>query len=424
MITFSDIVKFPYDEQDVDKDIRHLLTTGEFKPAYEDTVREFLSSEIQNCAQSLNDENFHLNVFNQGSMSEDSLKKTPEEITPILDRLGFEPQKREFWYNYFVNPKHGQQKTPPLSILQNQKKKEAIFPFGLVTDPFYTVYTEIHELMHGVQAKYFTSLRSDKDTLEHYQLLYKGLSRDEAKAIQKAKNPNLSKDSHYERCFMEMQANSAATCYMMLQAMRTSDENIINMVEKRLLNESAAMSGALMNERLGLAYFEYPATKQIVEEVKAGKCTHLLNEKGLLNWQELYKYTKEKIDNMGYSKDDMITSLETAKMLQNIRTQYPNNKAEFLTAVEKQAPMLKHPHSTIFNHFVEAQRVYQRDTGKNLHNFYHRLGAKTLRDKMLAETTEQIIPNIEEYRKIYQETKTNKNQMISNILLSLKGCRQ
>ena len=127
---------------------------------------------------------------------------------------------------------------------------------------------------------------------------------------------------------------------------------------------------------------------------------------------------------MGYSKDDMITSLETTKMLQNIRTQYPNNKAEFLTAVEKQAPMLKHPHSTIFNHFVEAQRVYQRDTGKNLHNFYHRLGAKTLRDKMLAETTEQIIPNIEEYRKIYQETKTNKNQMISNILLSLKGCRQ
>ena len=305
--------------------------------------------------------------------------------------------------------------------MQNQKKKEAIFPFGLVTDPFYTVYTEIHELMHGVQAKYFTSLRSDKDTLEHYQLLYKGLSRDEAKAIQKAKNPNLSKDSHYERCFMEMQANSAATCYMMLQAMRTSDENIINMVEKRLLNESAAMSGALMNERLGLAYFEYPATKQIVEEVKAGKCTHLLNEKGLLNWQELYKYTKEKIDNMGYSKDDMITSLETAKMLQNIRTKYPEDKAEFLDAVEKQSANLEHPHSTIFNHFVEAQRIYQRDESKRLHNFYHRLGAKTLRDKMLAETTEQIVPNIKEYRKIYQETKATKNQMISNIMHSLKG---
>ncbi|MBE6444339.1 MAG: hypothetical protein E7020_06730 [Alphaproteobacteria bacterium] len=93
MITFSDIVKFPYDEQDVDNDIRHLLTTGEFKPAYEDTVREFLSSEIQNCAQSLNDENFHLNVFNQGSMSEDSLKKTPEEITPILEQTWIRTSK-------------------------------------------------------------------------------------------------------------------------------------------------------------------------------------------------------------------------------------------------------------------------------------------------------------------------------------------
>ena len=49
------------------------------------------------------------------------------------------------------------------------------------------------------------------------------------------------------------------------------------------------------------------------------------------------------------------------------------------------------------------------------------IGAKTLRDKMLAETTEQIVPNIGEYRKIYQETKATKNQMISNIMHSLKG---
>ena len=423
MITFSDIVNFPYDEQDVDNDIRHLLATGEFKPAYEDAVRAFLSSEIQNCAQSINDENFHLNVFNQGSMSEDALKKKPAEITPLLDRLGFEPQKREFWYNYFVNPKYGQQKAPPLSILMHKNKKEAITPFGLVTDPFYTVYTEIHELMHGAQAKYFTSSDSDKTTLEHYELLYKGFSRDEAKAIQKAKNPNLSKDSHYERCFIEMQANSAATCYMMLQAMRTGDKNIIDMVEKRLLNESSAMSGALMNERLGLAYFEYPATKQIIKDIKEGKCAHLLNKKGLLNWQELYKYTKEKIDNMGYSKEDMVTSLETAKMLKDIRTKHPDNKAEFLDAVEKQATTLEHPHSTIFNHFVEAQRIYQRDESKRLHNFYHRLGAKTLRDKMLTETTKQSVPQIEEYRKIYKETQINKNYMLSNIVQSLKGHR-
>ncbi len=405
MITFSDIVNFKYDEQDVDNDIRHLLTTGEFKPAYENTVREFLSFEIANCKQYVDDKNFCLNIFNQGSMSEDALKKPPQEITPLLDRLEFDAEKREFWYNYFVNPKYGRQKTPPLSVLINNNKKEVILPFGLVTDPFYTVYTEIHELMHGVQAKYFTSPDDDKDTLEHYKLLYKGLSRDEAKAIQKAKNPNFSKESHYERCFIEMQANSAATCYMMLQAVRTGDTNIINMVEKRLLNESAAMSGALLNERLGLAYFEYPATKQIIEEVKAGKCNHLLNETGLLNWQELYKYTKEKIDNMGYSKEDMVTSLETAKMLQEISNQYPDSKAEFLGAVERQAQTLEHPHSTIFNHFAEAQRVYKRDESKKLHNFYHRIGAKTLRDKMLAETTEQSVPQIEEYRKIYQASK-------------------
>lgn len=405
MITFSDIVNFKYDSQDVDNDIRHLLKTGEFKPAYENTVREFLSFEIANCKQYVDDKNFCLNVFNQGSMSEDCLRKTPQEIIPLLDRLEFDTKKREFWYNYFVNPIHGQQKSPPISILQHKNKKEALTPFGLVTDPFYTVYTEIHELMHGVQAKYFTSPDTEKLNLEHYSLLYKGFSRDEAKVIQKAKNPDMQKHSHYERCFIEMQANSAATCYMMLQAVKTGDKSIIDMVEKRLLNESAAMSGALLNERLGLAYFEYPATKQIIEEVKAGKCNHLLNETGLLNWQELYKYTKEKIDNMGYSKEDMAISLETAKMLKEIRNKYPDSKAEFLDAVEKQSANLEHPHSTIFNHFVEAQRVYKRDESKTLHNFYHRLGAKTLRDKMLEETTEQNIPQIEEYRKIYQAYK-------------------
>ena len=402
MVTFPDIVNFKYDEQDVDKDIRELLKTGNFKPSYETMVRKFLYQEIKNCQQSINDDKFHLNVFEQGSMSEDALKKTPEEITPLLDRLGFDQKKRDFWYNYFVNPVHGQQKAPPLSVLQNNGKKEFISPFGLVCDPFYTVYTEIHELMHGVQAKYFTSKEEDKSNLEHYELLYQGMSRDEAKAIQKEKHPEFAKNSHYQRCFIEMQANSAATCYMMLQAVRTGNQDIIDMVEKRLLNESAAMSGALMNDNLGLAYFEFPATKEIIKDIKSGKCGYLLKENGLLNWQKLYQYTKEKIDNMGYSKEDMLTSLETAKMLQCIKDKHPDNKDDFLNTVEKQATILTHPHSTIFRQFVEAQRIYQYDDTRNLHNFYHRLGAERLRDKMLAEATKERIPNIDKYRKIYQ----------------------
>lgn len=407
MVTFLDIVNFKYDEQDVDKDIRKLLKTDIFKPSYETMVREFLYPEVKNCQQSINDDSFHLNVFEQGSMSEDALRKTPEEITPLLDRLGFDSKKRDFWYNYFVNPVHGQQKAPPLSVLQNNGKKEIISPFGLACDPFYTVYTEIHELMHGVQEKYFTSKEKDESNLEHYELLYQGMSRDEAKAIQKEKHPDFAKDSHYQRCFMEMQANTAASCYMMLQAIRTGDKDIINMVEKRLLNESAAMSGALMNDRLGLAYFEFPATKEIIQDIKSGKCGFLLKENGLLDWQKLYLYTKEKIDNMGYSKEDMLTSLETAKTLQGIKAKYPDNKNDFLNAVEKQAAILKHPHSTILRQFVEAQRIYQYDNTKNLHNFYHRLGAKSLREKTLEEAKKERVPNIDEYRKIYQTSQSN-----------------
>ena len=340
MITFADIINFKYNANDVDADIRYLLKTGEFKPKYADMVRRFMLAEITNCKHTVEDKDNHMTIFLQGTMSEDNLTKTHEEITPILDRLGFEPKTREFWYNYFVHPTHGQQKSPPITALRNGNKSESMSPFGLVTDPFYTVYTEIHELMHAVQGKY-NVVESEQEYLdEHYQLLYQGKSRDEAKAIQYAKNPKLEQIRYNNRAFNEMQANSAATCYMMLSAMRTGDKKIIDYVEQRLLNESASMSGALMYDHLGLAYFEYPATKQIIADIKADKCEHLMNDKGLLNWPELYKYTKEKVLGMGYSNDDMFMSLTTAKMLKELRDKNPGDKSKFLDVVEQTAPTL------------------------------------------------------------------------------------
>lgn len=404
MISFADILNFKYDVNDVDKDIRHLLTTGEFKPAYEDFVRKFMQAEIDNCKRMIDDEYYHINIFVQGTMSEDNLIKTPEEINPILDRLNFEPPKREFWYNYFVHPIHGQQKTPPITILRNGNRAEALTPFGLAIDPFYTVYTEIHELMHAVQGKYNKIEPEDKYLQEHYDLLYQGKSRDEAKAIQCAKDSNFEKIRYCNRAFTEMQANSAATCYMMLSAMRTGDVKIIDYVEKRLLNDSAGMSGALMNEHLGLAYFEYPATKQIIKEIKSGKCWCLMNEKGLLNWNALYEYTKEKVNEMGYSDDDLYKSLETSKMLSAIKCQHKENRDEFLLEVENQISKLEFPHNKIFKQFLEAQRAFKYDKSKELHEFYHRLGGKSRREYLLRNATEQTIPNIEEYRKIYQKS--------------------
>ena len=38
---FSDIVNFKYETEEVDKDIRHLLKTGEFKPAYANMAETF-----------------------------------------------------------------------------------------------------------------------------------------------------------------------------------------------------------------------------------------------------------------------------------------------------------------------------------------------------------------------------------------------
>lgn len=404
MVNFSDIINFQYTEQDVDKDIKLLLSSGRFHPAYADIVRNFLQPEIDNCLNAVNDSKHHLTIFNQNTM-EDVLKRKPDDINPILNRLKFLPEKREFWFNYFVNPTHGRQKEPPLSVLQNGDKKEIMLPFGLVTDAFYTTYTEIHELMHGVQEKYFSSEICDDFYHDHYELLYQGKSRDEAKAIQLADHRELKKELYYIRCFKEQQANSAATCYMMLKAVRTGNDNIISIVEKRLLNESASMSGALMNENLGLAYFEYPATKQIIAEIKQRKCTHLLNKEGLLNWPELYNYTKSKIDEMGYGKEDMYKSLETAKTLKRIRTDYPNDKNAFLQEVTKQIPNMDYPHNKICVQFVEAQQNFIDDRSKNLHNFYHRLANPNLREQILINTTPQMIAKIEEYIKIYQTGK-------------------
>lgn len=403
MPTFTDMIHFAYTEQDVDKDIKHLLRTGHFKPAYANIASEFLQPEIDNCKKTINDAHHHLTVFKQDTMNEETLHKKPEDINPVLDRLHFEPRQRAFWFNYFVKPVHGRQKEPPLSILQNGGQKEIMYPFGFVTDAFYTVYTEIHELMHAMQGKYFVFEALDKFYKEHYELLYQGKSRDEAIALQTLKNPALKEELHYTRCFMEIQANAAAACYMMLKAVESGDQKIISAVEKRLLNESASMSDALTNENLGLAYFDYPATKQIIEEVKQGKCSSLLDEKGLLNWENLYAYTKTKIDEMGYGKKDMYASLQTAKMLKGIRVKHPGDKEAFLQEVEAQAPRLKHPHNKIFAQFVEAQRSFVYDASKNLHHFYHRLGNQNTRGQLLKDATPQTVKNIEEYRKLYRQ---------------------
>ncbi len=420
MVTFSDIINFQYGETEVDKDICHLLQTDKFKPAYADITREFLAPEIANCQQAVNDENHLLTVREQNTMSEDNLTRDEKELSEALGWLDFSSDKREFWHNYFTNPPHGRQKAPPLCVLQNNNKKYITMPFGMTKDAFYTTYTEIHELMHGVQAKYFNPEETKGFHKDHYELLYQGKSRDEALTIQTANNPELVKQRHYERCFKEMQANSAATCYMMLQACRTGDKSIIDKVEQRLLNESAAMSGALMNENLGLAYFEYPATKKIIEDVKSGKCDNLLNDKGLLDWKALYNYTKTKVDEMGYSKDDMYESLQTAKLLKGLRAKHPDNKDVFLQEVEKLAPTLKAPHNKIFNHFAEAQRVFKPERSGMLNFFYFRLANKDTRDELLAKFDNQSIPNIEKYRQIHQD---KKNTGIMNIVQSLKRVR-
>ncbi|MBO6290534.1 MAG: hypothetical protein J6N45_09495 [Alphaproteobacteria bacterium] len=419
MVGFSDIINFKYDADDVDKDIRQLLATDKFHPAYADMVREFLAPEIANCKKTVDDDTHHLQIHIHGPMCEDALTRTPQELNPELDWLGFSKDKRQFWYDYFVHPKFGRQKTPPLSILQNDHKKLIMYPFGLSRDAFYSVYTEIHELMHGMQAKCDDSGKEDKYLKEHYELLYQGKSRDEAKAIQTSKNPHLKEDTHYRRCISEMQANSAATTYMMLKAVETGDKDLVAEVEKRLLNESASMSGALMNERLGLAYFEYPATKKIIEEVKQGKCAHLLHKNGLLNWSELYKYTKDKVAEMGYTKEDMNTSLQTAKMLKEIKSKHPDNKDEFLSAVEQEALNVSYLHNKILQQFVEAQRDYTPDSNQNLHRFYDYLGVKDNREALLEKADSKNIPHIEEYRAIYQQNKKGKNATISAIMQGL-----
>lgn len=418
-VSFTDLLNFKYDSQEVDKDIRHLLKTGEFKPAYENIVRAFLKPEIENCQWQISDDNYLLEVHPHGSMSEDDLTRTPQEMDRLLDWVGYPPEKRKFWFEYYVHPKFGRQKTPPLLRLQNADKKVSMTPFGLTIDAFYSTYTEIHELMHGVQGKYVHSADDDKYYFRRCELLYQGMSGDEAKEIQNKENPEYKKISYCNRCFKEMQANSAATCYMMLQAIKTGDEKIISAVEKRLLNESASMSGALMNDHLGLAYFEYPATKKIIAEIKQGKCDYLLNKDGLLNWPELYKYTKDKVDEMGYSRDDMYASLETAKMLQSIRAEHKDDKTEFLNAVEQEASKVEHPHNKIFKDFVDAQRNFNFDDSKNLHRFYHRMGAESLRETCLEKADVKTVPHIDEYRKIYAEAKAKSvsaKQNLSQIL--------
>ena len=62
-----------------------------------------------------------------------------------------------------------------------------------------------------------------------------------------------------------------------------------------------------------------------------------------------------------------------------------------------------------------------KNSSKNLHHFYHRLGVEGERKRMLETASEQMVPNIEEYRKIYQQSENRKNLNKLNMLANMKG---
>lgn len=77
------------------------------------------------------------------------------------------------------------------------------------------------------------------------------------------------------------------------------------------------------------------------------------------------------------------------------------------------ASQLEHPHGRIFRDFVAAQRDFVPDDSKKLHFFYHRLGIESSRDETLAAALPENVPNIEEYRQIWQAHKNMKTPWLT-----------
>lgn len=399
---FAEIADFDYSDAVVDNDIRICLMTGDYHPSYREKLKAFLAPELVRLQFYVTDFNHcchfvYAHAFHPKNLkkfiSDDLNIKNPARQKSVTAKID-----KEFAYNLAAGY--------VFSVPDQDGKKQIVVMLGETEDPLYSIYNTIHECMHALQQRRLYAEYFDKIERQAWIWRDQGYSEDKIERVLKATNFNYEKVGKISRTYSEIQANVGAAVYMMAQALKSNKQTLIDKVENFVMAKSSSMSNALINSGLGVAYCDFPVTRQLIGELKKSGADLLFDSEGCFNWDKLYQWTSAKTKDIGYTPH-MIMDADKIQgaFLRNLQKNYPEGR-EMLNVL-KWCPEYKT--DKILQDFASAQEVYLTKPGLNLlKNFHSRLANPLERSDIIFKDCFDNIPNIDNYRQIYRQNQQTK----------------
>lgn len=365
-VDFETLVNYKNDESVLVKDIRTLLSKGSYKPSCVDFIHPYLSQEIDNFMNYFKgDAPFNLTIDYLGSVCDFDMRPSSEKIAQFLKEhhIDDKAEQERFKFN-LVNECFGSGFI--CSYKGKDDNRERVYFYDVVENPFYTVYTFAHELTHAMQDK------------NHYQIY--GFT-----------------DEKHLRDYEEIHANLTADTFLMIKALQTGNADIVKQTQEKLLFISSQMSNVMKTPDLGIRYFEWKGLKNITSDLPK-HYKKMLTADGKINWNSLYAYTTQKVEEMDYTP----LKVEKAKkfLAENVSPLWKKDTTnkEFLEEIKKLPKT-----DDIFADFCEGFDYFMKHPRTDLQKieeFYQKLANPMMRKERLFANYNNSIPHIEAFRKL------------------------
>lgn len=348
------------------KDIQTLLSKGIYKPSYAKLTHPYLSQEIDNFMSYFKGKvPFNLTIAYLGTLCNSSMKPSDKKINQFLKVHHIEDKvEQERFRSNLIKECYGCGFICSYNGVDN--KKERIYLYDMVENPFYTLYTFVHELTHALQKK------------NNYQIY--GLT-----------------DEEHLRDYKEIHANLTADAFVMVKALQTGDKKLVKETQRKLLFISSQMSNVMKTPDLGIRYFEWKGLKNIISHLPR-HYKKMLTSDGKINWNSLYDYTIRKVEEMDYNplKVKKAKKFLTEKVSPLWKRDTTNK--EFFEAIKKLPKT-----NDIFNDFLDGfgySIQHPKTDLQKTEQFYQKLANPTMQKERLFAGYNNSIPHIEEYRKL------------------------
>ena len=367
-IDFEMLLKYQNDEKVLEKDIRTLLSKGIYKPSYAKLVHPYLSHEIDNFMNYFKgDIPFNLTVDYLGALCDTGMKPCNAKIDRFLKKHHINDKaEQERFKSNVVNECFGCGFI--CSYMGKENKRERVYLYDMVENPFYTLYTFVHELTHALQKK------------SNYQIY--GLT-----------------DEEHLRDYKEIHANLTADAFLMIKALQTGDKKLVKETQEKLLFISSQMAHVMKSPDLGIRYFEWKGFKNIISNLPR-HYKKMLTSDGKTNWNSLYDYTTRKVEEMDYNPLKVKKAKKFLAEKVSPLWQKATGDLDFWEAIQK-LPQT----NDIFNDFLDGFGYFMNHPKTDLQKierFYQKLANPTARKERLFASYNDTIPHIEEYRKLHK----------------------